>query len=183
MTGTAVTLEPTHEEVAANRHAWLAALRSGNYRQARRALRTHEGFCCLGVAEDVLDCDWLSIAQYDACGTHLAAHGDPSGVRDTSLTSLTWTAMTRLGLVQVAPTVVVYQRHAARPYLTGWSYTTLVGLNDTYRLSLAAIADVVELQGENWDGSVDRAKRLAARWTDERREPDPRLVVDFRESV
>lgn len=32
---------------------WIAALRSGEYPQAYGALRTIDGFCCLGVATDV----------------------------------------------------------------------------------------------------------------------------------
>lgn len=36
--------------------AWLAALRSGQYPQQRRAaLKTVDGYCCLGVANEVLD--------------------------------------------------------------------------------------------------------------------------------
>ena len=42
-----------------NRSKWVAALRSGTYAQTRRALRTSEGWCCLGVACDVLgDGQW-----------------------------------------------------------------------------------------------------------------------------
>lgn len=33
--------------------AWVIALESGEYRQARKTLRTKDGFCCLGVACDV----------------------------------------------------------------------------------------------------------------------------------
>lgn len=33
---------------------WVAALRSGKYRQTRAYLRTNEGFCCLGVACDLM---------------------------------------------------------------------------------------------------------------------------------
>jgi hypothetical protein len=33
----------------------IAALRSGQYEQAQSVLRDEEGFCCLGVAEDVLN--------------------------------------------------------------------------------------------------------------------------------
>lgn len=32
---------------------WVAALRSGKYPQGRRALRSNEGFCCLGVLCDL----------------------------------------------------------------------------------------------------------------------------------
>ena len=34
---------------------WLAALRSGKYRQARSVLRSRLGMCCLGVLIDVVD--------------------------------------------------------------------------------------------------------------------------------
>lgn len=34
---------------------WLAALRSGNYRQGMGWLRTSNGFCCLGVLCDVVE--------------------------------------------------------------------------------------------------------------------------------
>lgn len=36
-----------------NVNAWLTALRSGEYEQAKGYLETEEGFCCLGVACDV----------------------------------------------------------------------------------------------------------------------------------
>jgi hypothetical protein len=42
---------PTQERV----RGWIAALRSGRYQQTREALRTEQGFCCLGVACDVHD--------------------------------------------------------------------------------------------------------------------------------
>lgn len=36
-----------------NLAAWIAALRSGEYQQTHRALRSSGGFCCLGVACEV----------------------------------------------------------------------------------------------------------------------------------
>ena len=36
-----------------NAKKWIAALRSGEYRQTRDVLRSHDGYCCLGVACDV----------------------------------------------------------------------------------------------------------------------------------
>ncbi len=32
---------------------WLAALRSGKYRQAKKSLRNGRGYCCLGVLSDL----------------------------------------------------------------------------------------------------------------------------------
>lgn len=37
-------------DTAANRSLWVAALRSGKYRQTVGTLEDAEGFCCLGVA-------------------------------------------------------------------------------------------------------------------------------------
>ena len=36
-----------------NIRKWVDALRSGEFKQARKALRTSDGFCCLGVACEV----------------------------------------------------------------------------------------------------------------------------------
>ena len=36
---------------------WVAALRSGKYKQGRGALRKGDTFCCLGVACDLIDKD------------------------------------------------------------------------------------------------------------------------------
>ena len=38
-----------------NQKKWIAALRSGKYRQTRGRLNDADGFCCLGVACDVFD--------------------------------------------------------------------------------------------------------------------------------
>lgn len=42
----------------ANKVEWLEALRSGRYKQDCGYLRTHDGFCCLGVLADVQGIDW-----------------------------------------------------------------------------------------------------------------------------
>lgn len=43
---------------------WVTALRSGEFKQARKALRTNEGYCCLGVL----------------CELYSRTHGMPWGV-------------------------------------------------------------------------------------------------------
>lgn len=40
----------TREEILAHRKAWVEALRSGEYPQAREKLFDGHGYCCLGVA-------------------------------------------------------------------------------------------------------------------------------------
>jgi hypothetical protein len=40
---------------------WVAALRSGEYQQCTGKLRSDQGFCCLGVALDLIDhAEWES---------------------------------------------------------------------------------------------------------------------------
>lgn len=44
----------TPEQIEANRRAWIAALRNGDYRQGRMWMRTNAGcHCCLGVADAI----------------------------------------------------------------------------------------------------------------------------------
>ena len=41
--------------------AWIAALRSGQYKQCRNRLKDGDGFCCLGVLCDIVDpTQWIS---------------------------------------------------------------------------------------------------------------------------
>ncbi len=45
----------TDAEAQRRNREWIAALRSGEYAQATGYLRTPDGFCCLGVACDLID--------------------------------------------------------------------------------------------------------------------------------
>jgi hypothetical protein len=38
---------------------WVNALESGKYKQGQSSLRTPRGFCCLGVAVDLIDDNWV----------------------------------------------------------------------------------------------------------------------------
>ena len=54
---------------------WIAALRSGEYKQGRSFLRKEDNFCCLGVALDLLGVEWkkspytLNEGTVFRCGT------------------------------------------------------------------------------------------------------------------
>ena len=61
----------TKEEIAAHRKAWIAALRSGKYRQRRDTLRGRISsrhpytYCVLGVACELADAgEWVSTSTY-----------------------------------------------------------------------------------------------------------------------
>ncbi len=47
---------------------WVRALRSGKYTQATGALRTEDGFCCLGVLCDVYDPENWTLAPHEELG-------------------------------------------------------------------------------------------------------------------
>lgn len=169
--------------VRENRAAWLAALRSGSYRQARMALRRNDAYCCLGVAEDVVDCEWLSTNAVTGT-THIATRPrfdvKPDDVKpDDDVTDHSMTALTRggarlLGLVATTPSVVAWSEYTA-----SWVVTTLVNLNDTAKFTLAEIADVIEDQGDAWDGSWDYAHQLLEHRIDAGEESGDRPGIKF----
>ena len=62
---------------------WIKALRSGEYKQARKTLRRRNGrFCCLGVLCDIQGAEW----KWD--GTYYITHGCaamPPGIYEAGL--------------------------------------------------------------------------------------------------
>lgn len=59
---------------------WVAALRSGEYKQGRDSLRKGDGFCCLGVLCDLYDSEHSSDSwQIDPAGDwmHVGEFGVP----------------------------------------------------------------------------------------------------------
>lgn len=51
---------------------WVAALRSGNYKQGYNNLKKYGCYCCLGVLCDVVGCQWTDCnrANYDGHDTN-----------------------------------------------------------------------------------------------------------------
>jgi|ERR1044072_1710710 hypothetical protein len=65
--------------------SWIAALRSGNYRQTTGALEDNYGFCCLGVACKVLiPADKLTYKE-GTLRTKLISGGVPEGQNNAPL--------------------------------------------------------------------------------------------------
>lgn len=156
----------TADEVAANRAAWLTALRSGDYRQANGALRVDQPdvgpeYCCLGVAEDVQGATWRSIDRLAFDGvdvnelhvegsTHVVDDVDgPQGIVLSQVT-MRW-----LGVTVSNPFVVFRDPDED----DAWAVTQLSDLNDDRHLTLAQIADVVTDQPAGWTG--DERESLA----------------------
>lgn len=180
--------------VAANRAAWVAALRSDDYQQAQGLLRVGDpdapraghGYCCLGVAEDVGrgGTGWTHTRSDDLADDDLAkdedrpgwalrdervlvrfpspvqAHADDDevellafGRNRRQLTELTGRACRWLGLLTANPSVVLRNRHDGR-----WTTQSLVNLNDEWHLTFAEIADVLEDQPADWNGTLTAAE-------------------------
>ncbi len=57
---------------------WVDALRSGEYQQARSALKTDEGYCCLGVACEVYQKEVGDLEVVEGYPAHL--YDNRSGV-------------------------------------------------------------------------------------------------------
>lgn len=162
-----VTVTP---EVVAHRAAWVAALRSGDYAQTNRVLRRDDGYCCLGVAEDVRGAAWRELppdelADLDGNATHVL--DDPT-LEDWQYLVMTDAGRRWYGLASGNP----YVAYRAGPDV-GWETLQLSELNDDRGLSLAAIADVLEAQPAGWTGDLTQvaadvaARRRAAHTTEE----------------
>ena len=109
----------TQDEIEANRELWLTALESGEYTQTTGVLRNEEGFCCLGVACEVLGLSSSAVEgrfYYGAETSHLPR-----------------TVMTALGMLDS------YGRYQSAAQGT----RQLTELNDTDRLSFVEIAKVI----------------------------------------
>lgn len=154
---TEVQLSP--EIVAANRAAWVAALRSGTYAQSRGRLRTRDdGYCCLGVAETVRGAEWRYrlgsklYAEPDDAGFYLPVVLADGGFEETFLSreGARW-----LGLS--TPDPVVAFRDSRPGYVrveSPYRAASLAELNDTIKLSFAEIADVIADQQPSWTGDA-----------------------------
>jgi hypothetical protein len=178
MTKTTVGHSP--KDVAAHRASWVAALRSGEYQQITNKLRTfldevldadngyddfdqvpdevrndlsQSAFCCLGVAECVIGRPW--IYREDNDDTPFVVSSVVDELTDAQLTVETtdW-----LGLTLQDPYVVVWDE--GNQHWTGVSLSVLNdgGLDDDDgEWSFAQIADAIESQPADWNGSDEWA--------------------------
>lgn len=173
-------VEPyTTDDVARHRAAWVAALRSGRYRQATGAMRrplrsgltvmmryhdvplkhrsdkTKSGFCCLGVAECVRGAVW----EFDA-GNNVTPYV-VNELRTRASLTLSSEGQRWLGVNVSDPYVTVYDVRTHH-----WTYTSLSRLNDkglTHQesWSFTQIADVVEGQLPEWNGLIVQTRARA----------------------
>jgi hypothetical protein len=122
---------------------WLAALRSGEYKQAAGVLKNSEGYCCLGVL-----CEIAGLEQHD---TPLGVSFGPENDRTTLPTRLS----AHMGLRSENGAFTMPHAHLVPFAVTvnGVEYDTLTQMNDgtstLWRpirpaLTFAQIADAIE---------------------------------------
>lgn len=128
---------PSQQFVEFATDQWLPALRSGEYRQVTQRLRgprdsTILGYCCLGVACNLYDpTKWGGNNYYEdtdlVLPDSLAELWDLTDTAHLTVNENFWAAIDR------------------QPYAGHIYRIDLAGLNDTYDMSLAAIADVIAM--------------------------------------
>ena len=112
-------IEKTDQELTPElKKIWLKALRSGKYRQTRSSLRTHEGYCCLGVLAEVSG-DFAS-HKYEYSYNYKFFHKDYGQAHDASTTCL------------------------PEEYLPSPLQNVLITMNDIHGCSFEEIADFIE---------------------------------------
>jgi len=115
---------------------WLAALRSGEYPQSAHALRSNEGYCCLGVLCDLYRLENPSrwVEDHDDLGT-AAVEWDPK--RAVSIVVPPMVVMRWAGLSEQNPCVNLEDDEGEE------RVTDLANLNDS-GLTFEQLADVIE---------------------------------------
>ena len=107
-----------------NAKKWVAALRSGQFKQAKHSLKTSTGYCCLGVACHVLGEEVLPLEDWE------------------DEVELSHAAAALLGLRTTSGAFT-------RSLLTNGGYqSSLTGLNDHGGKTFAEIADIIESEPE-----------------------------------
>lgn len=119
------------EEQKANREKWIRALESGEYKQTKGVLHDGVGWCCLGVA-----CDVLGIRHAKADGRYQF---------DGVTGELPSRAQGMLGLSHELPEVWRVNDDDEE------ILDSLAELNDTGK-SFAEIAELLRQQPEDWTG-------------------------------
>ena len=114
--------------LTADQQRVLDALRSGNYKQGRGALRTEDDeYCCLGVMCDTIDPTGWGSELHDITGHDVQAypHGPSLSMEDANV---------------FTPPDNIRQTLA----LTGQAVGDLAELNDGYEMDFLTIADLLE---------------------------------------
>ena len=117
--------------------AWLAALRSGEYKQGKYALNSDRGFCCLGVACDVamkmglVQADWVKLSRQPENALAFMEKGDSTDYG--------------LGLPPNFAVRAMFADGEVHAFITG-DHASFAALNDQQGLTFAQLADIIEAE-------------------------------------
>jgi hypothetical protein len=108
---------------------WVTALKSGKYTQAKGALRTPEGHCCLGVLCEILPEFRIEDSE--------DGHGDEVHIKEGHTNNVVWSD----GSMTLIDRVV---EEAGITVMPGYMVSTLAVMNDSGNYSFEQIADWIE---------------------------------------
>lgn len=136
---------PTPDAVTANRALWIAAMRSGEYHTCIGSLVSVSStgqyrYCPLGIAVAEVTPELPIKARIDYSREPFLSFKAPNGRYYTG--GLPPETQRALGLRYASPLALVHG---------DWIAISI--LNDMSELSLADIADIIEQQGPDWDGT------------------------------
>lgn len=115
-------------------NTWIAALRSGEYKQGSGMLRsTNDEYCCLGVCIDA-----LGLAKWERADDTPRCYRAKFSDGMMSRSSITGSTQTRMGLDYHVP-VYIDEHH--RPWID-----YLIKMNDEYGSTFDQIADVLDTE-------------------------------------
>lgn len=118
------------QELGPNQKRWIEALESGEYAQTCEVLRDADGFCCLGVAVDV-----LAPERWTGSGDVFTVEGDDDDPQTSYSVSLPESLVDELAM------------HGREGHVKddpdGYESMLCSAMNDQYRMSFAEIARVL----------------------------------------
>lgn len=131
---------------------WTAALRSGEYQQAKGYLRTDDGYCCLGVLCDIAVKNGVipEPKRVDNVAADSVLSNDDlpvyfyGGDSDSSYLTLPEAVQHWAGLRDYNPAVRVIDEEGL-PGVESWRQAPLSELNDAMSFDFSKIADHIEV--------------------------------------
>lgn len=144
------TVELAPEVKAERLKLWTAALRSGEYAQAKGYLKTDDGYCCLGVACEVAIENGLDIETDDDLGYKSKTTYTGESYYENSV--MPREVMDWYGLEEVNPFVVYEVTEGEVDEETGQEFegeelrSELSELNDSYGYDFDQLADIIDDQ-------------------------------------
>lgn len=133
-------------KVRENRKAWVRALRSGTFPQDRGALKSDAGYCCLGVACEVIP-EGLTQEPYSELDGERFAGGGIIAFRSGDDEARTGV------LPRITARALGFNRSNPSVQLEPSGVRSLASLNDSGNYTFDQIADIIESQDDDWDGT------------------------------